>query len=427
MQKGVVDRTSWLSSASKLALISAVAICLFISPFLISISSGSSSVSINSTRFSPDVHHHTLTSPNVQDYGVFGDTVAVSGKTVVVGAPDESASGYDYAGHAYAFNAETGKLISTLTSPNAQTAGEFGNAVAMSGNTLVVAAWGETASGYSFAGHVYIFSAKSGKLISTLTSPNAQTDGFFGNSVAVSGDIVVVGAYAETAFGYQAAGHAYIFNAKTGKLDSTLTSPSAQSSGDFGYSVSASDDIALIGAIGETVSGYSFAGHAYTFNTKTGKLINTLSSPNAQTSGFFGNSVAVSASTVVVGAPYETASGYSEAGHAYTFDAKTGSLISNFTSPNAQTDGYFGSSVAVSGKILVVGAPAETASGYTEAGHAYTFNDATEKLISTLTSLNVQDGGYFGWSAAVSGKIVLVGAPEETASGYYVAGHAYIF
>lgn len=45
----------------------------------------------------------------------------------------------------------------------------------------------------------------------TLTSPNAQTDGSFGWSVAVSGTTVVVGAIGETASGYDSAGHSYVF------------------------------------------------------------------------------------------------------------------------------------------------------------------------------------------------------------------------
>ena len=61
------------------------------------------------------------------------------------------------------------------------------------------------------------------------------------------------------------------------------------------------------------------AGHAYIFNAKTGALISTLTSPNAQTYGFFGWSVAISGKTVVVGAPYETGSGIPEAGNAYIF------------------------------------------------------------------------------------------------------------
>jgi len=55
-------------------------------------------------------------------------------------------------------------------------------------------------------------------------------------------------------------------------------------------------------------------------------LVLTLSSPNAQSDGNFGG-VAISGTTVVIGAPFETASGYGEAGHAYVFSGTTGALI----------------------------------------------------------------------------------------------------
>ena len=129
----------------------------------------------------------------------------------------------------------------------------------------------------------------------------------------------------------------------------------------------------------------------------------------------------------MVGAPSETANGFSNAGHAYTFNAKTGALISTLTSPNAQTGGYFGYSVAVSGSTVVVGAVDESAATKTAAGHAYTFNAKTGALISTLTSPNAQSIGEFGFSVAAAGKFVMVGAPYEIANGFSNAGHAYIF
>jgi hypothetical protein len=77
---------------------------------------------------------------------------------------------------------------------------------------------------------------------------------------------------------------------------------------------------------------------------------------------------------VVVGAPFETANGQLTAGHAYSFDASTGFLTTTLTSPNAQTNGAFGSSVAVGcPPTVVVGAPRETGGGFTDAGHAYIF------------------------------------------------------
>ena len=369
----------------------------------------------------------TLTSPNAEAGGLFGQAVAVSGTTVVVGAEYETASGYTDAGRAYVCNARTGRLISTLTSPNAQVGGFFGYSVAVSGTTVVVGAPEETATGSRESGHAYVFRASTGAPIATLTSPNSQTDGFFGLSVAISGSTVVVGAYGETALGYSDVGHAYVFKATTGALISTLMSPSAQAYGEFGSSVAISGSTVVVGAPDQTTSGHPYAGHAYVFRATTGAPIATLTSPNAQTVGLFGASVAVSGTTVVVGAPGENVSGHLAAGRAYIFKATTGALIATLASPDAQRNGGFGTSVAVGGTTVVVGAPGENASEYVSAGHAYVFKATTGALITTLTSPNAQTNGEFGVSVAVSGTTVVVGARFETASGYLYAGHAYIF
>jgi hypothetical protein len=365
----------------------------------------------------PNFGNRTLTSPNAQLDAWFGHSVAVSGNIVAVGAPYENASGNYEAGHAYMFSATTGKLIKTLASPNVQPYGFFGFSVALSGDILVVGAPYENASGYLYAGNAYAFNVTTGKLLSNFTSPNPQFAGFFGHSVAVSGNTVVIGAPDENASGFGEAGNAYTFNAATGGLIKTLSSPNAKSDGNFGQSVAASGDIAVIGASGER--------RAYAFDATTGALLSTLTSPNSGSG--FGDSVAVSGKIAVVGAPSETSGGHLYAGNAYVFNAATGKLVSNLTSPNSQALGFFGYSVSISGKIAVAGAIYETAGGQSDAGHAYSFNAKTGSLTGTFTSPKAQSGGRFGYSVAVSGKIVVVGASYETAKGQSEAGHAYIF
>ena len=113
------------------------------------------------------------------------------------------------------------------------------------------------------------------------------------------------------------------------------------------------------------------AGRAYTFSASTGKVLKSFTSPNSQFGGQFGESVAISGTTVLVGAYREIVSGLSNAGNAYAFSTTSGSLLDIFTSPNPETNSYFGVSVALSSTTMVVGAEGETGSGVTEAGDAY--------------------------------------------------------
>ncbi len=422
-------RTSKITPLGIVAVATLLLMLLFI-PYASFASTWTARVSATNAPLTPMTLfklHYNLTSPNAQSGGNFGFSVTANSEIVVVGAPYENSSGYLYAGNAYVFNATTGHLIYNLTSPKPQSLGGFGDSVAADTSFVVVGAPGENASGHFAAGHVYVFNATTGVLIHTLASPKAQYTGLFGYSVAAIGKIVVVGAPQETASGYSYAGNAYVFDAKTGHLIYDLTTPAPATYGHFGWSVATTAKIVVVGAMGETASGYSMAGHAYVFNAKNGHLVYTFTSPTPQTDGFFGSSVAADARFVVVGAYGENVSGYSYAGKAYTFNAVTGHLIYNLTSPSPQSGGSFGYSVAVSGNRIVVGAAFESSKGQTEAGNAYAFNAKNGHLVYTFTSPNAQFLGYFGYSVAATAKIVVVGAMGETASGYSMAGHAYVF
>jgi hypothetical protein len=362
----------------------------------------------------------TLTSPNPVSGGNFGDAVAISGKTIVVGADGETTGALFQSGLAYTFDARTGALLATLTSPNAQNSGGFGHSVAISGTTAAVGAIGETAAGSIGAGHVYLFDAKKGTLLATLQSPNAQSMGWFGYSVAVSGTDVAVGAPDETASGDSDAGHAYVFTT-SGMPVATLASPNPQTDGVFGQ-VAISGSIAVVGAPGETAAGVSGSGDAYVFLASTGALVETLTSPNSQSSGAFGDAVAMSGSHAVIGADEETSRGSSAAGNAYVFAVTALTL----TSPNAQTDGFFGSSVALSGTAALVGADNEASGGNAGAGNAYTFDSFDGTSLATYSSPNAQIDGTFGESVGISGTTAIIGASYETASGDSLAGHAYL-
>jgi hypothetical protein len=368
----------------------------------------------------------TLTSPNAQSLGEFGTSVAATTGAVVVSAPLETVSGDTDAGRVYVFNSKTGALARTITSPNVQTGVEFGTSLAVANSEIVVGVPLESAGGLQDAGHVYTFSASTGALISTLTSPNPQTNGAFGASVAIYSNTVVVGALGESVSGFQGAGRAYTFNAGTGALVNSLTSPNAQQAGGFGVSVGVSQSVIVVGAWSETINGVIVAGRAYTFNPTTGALLRTLVSPNLQSVGEFGFSVAASGSTVIVGAWSETVGTNSIAGRVYAFNGATGALMGRFVSPNSQFDGQFGFSVALSGGTLVVGARGEAVGGSRAAGHVDFFNLLTGALEKTVTSPNAQSEGEFGFSVALSGGVFVGGALLETAGGHPSAGHAYI-
>ena len=269
---------------------------------------------------------------------------------------------------------------------------------------------------FLLTGPVLLVSAQPSAIV-TLTSPNPQFNGEFGYSIAISGNVVVVGAPEENTGGRTQAGSAYVFNAQTGALVAQLVDPNSQYYGEFGYSV------AIIGS--DIVVGGD--GNAYTFNAQTGTLIATQQSPNSQVSEAASYSVAASGDVVVVGAPFANVSSDGYAGDANISNAATGALIATLRSPNLQYFGNFGESVAISGTFVVVSAPGETVGGNSSAGRAYAFNAQTGTLVATLGSANPQYNGDFGLSVAINGSVAVVGAPGETVAGKTYAGRAYIF
>jgi len=245
--------------------------------------------------------------------------VAISGTKVAVGAPEESVAALTQAGHAYVFKSTTGARLLSLSSPNAQVQGEFGVSVALGSTKIVVGAVYETVAGQADAGRVYVFKASTGVQTRTLVSPNAQTGGEFGADVALSTGKIAVGAPDEEVGGFDAAGMAYLFQAGTGTLRASFASPAPEAGGSFGWSVGLNGPKLIVGAPYETSSGQVDAGNAYLFKVSSAVPLAAFASTNVQVGGEFGFSVTFQAGKSIVGAPYETAAGLAEGGHAYRF------------------------------------------------------------------------------------------------------------
>jgi outer membrane protein assembly factor BamB len=153
-----------------------------------------------------------------------------------------------------------------LVSPDRQLEGYFGYSVALSNTVMLVDSPGQNVSGNMAAGAAYAFDVKSGKLLLSLLNPYPRTNGFFGSSVAIwRGFDLVIGE-----------GLVYVFNGTTGSLAMTLTSP--QTNEDF-ETLAVSGDILLVGANGNS-SGQIAAGNAYAYNLTNGALINSFTSPD---------------------------------------------------------------------------------------------------------------------------------------------------
>jgi VCBS repeat-containing protein len=362
----------------------------------------------------------TLNKPTPAVGDSFGWSVAISGSMVVAGAINDDTGAPD-TGSVYVFDATAGNLLRTLNNPTPATSDQFGNSVAISGNTVAVGASRDDAGALN-AGSAYVFDAATGSLLRTLTNPAPAATDEFGSSVAISAGRVAVGAYFDDS-GATDAGSAYVFDATTGSLLQTIGNPAPAASDYFGKSVAISESKILVGASGDDV-GATNTGSAFLFDAATGNPLHTLIMPMPPTSDDFGRSVALSGNRLVAGATRNDM-GATDSGLAFVYDATTGSLLRTLYNPTPATLDNFGYSVAMSGGIVLVGAYQDD-TGAQNAGAAYLFDEATGNLLRTLNNPAPDSSDHFGYSVAISGTTVVVGAPYDDTSATN-AGSAYLF
>lgn len=238
------------------------------------------------------------------DFNVFGTAVAASAHTVVLGAPYAGASGI---GAAYVFTGSGSSWgqQAKLSAPDASDGDKFGGAVAIDTDTVVVGAYNDDDNGRN-SGSVYVFVRNSGSwgLQAKLIPADGARDDFFGWSVAVSGETILVGAYADDDRG-GASGSVYVFTRERGTWSQSakLLAADGQSGDQFGYSVALAADTAVIGGLGDDDRGTN-AGSVYVFARQQGtwtQRAKLLASDGGPADDQFGVSVSVSDDRAVCG------------------------------------------------------------------------------------------------------------------------------
>ena len=210
--------------------------------------------------------------------------MSIDGDTVVIGASWDDDMGSS-SGSAYVFTRDTaGDLASGWTQVEKLTAGTdgaegdyFGYSVSIDGDTVVIGAYRDDDKGSS-SGSAYVFTrgtagdfASGWTQVDKLTAGDGAAGDYFGSSVSIDGDTVVIGAYGHDDKG-SSSGSAYVFRRVTvGDLASGWTQVDKPTAGDgaasdyFGSSVSIDGDMMVIGAYGHDDEG-SKSGSAYVFS-----------------------------------------------------------------------------------------------------------------------------------------------------------------
>jgi hypothetical protein len=389
----------------------------------------------------------------------FGESIAIAGDTLVIGAPGEASgvSGVDASalwqaddsaansGAVYVFVRRDGTWSQEayLKASDTRAGAAFGSSVAIAGDTLVIGAPGGAlaGNGASYA------SAASGGANGVLTAASAGSSAPAATSGG--GNAVTAASVGPNAFA-ALSGAAYVFVRSEGVWSQTASlSPSLGADGSvpqqFGARVAIADDTLAISAHGSSQDGtasarsMSAAGAVYVFE-RTGaswQEQTALAADGGRQAPLFGVSLAMTSDLIAIGSPGESASSASDESSgdaAYVFErsGSTWSELVRLPGPPDQPQASFGCSVGISGDRLVVGAatensaavgvnPAALGSDQTAAasGAAYVFTragaDWTEEAYLKASAARADD--QFGASVAIAGDNLVVTAPNEASAG----------
>lgn len=429
-----------------------------------------------------------------------GYSIAVDGDTLVLGAPDEDGSGLGVnptsnnlasnAGAAYVFvrHGTTWTQQAYLKASNTGANDRFGHSIAISGDTVVVGARLEdgggtgvtagapdnsaTGDGAGDSGAVYVFVRNGTTWIQQayLKASNTGASDWFGSSVTISGDTVVVGAEGEDSSGTGInptsndgtanSGPVYVFvrSGTTWTQEAYIKASNTGNNDNFGVSVAIDGETLAVGALfedsnaiginGANNDSASNAGAVYVF-TRSGTTWSQQAYVKASNTGandLFGVSVALSGSTLAVGARSEASNATgingadndsaSNSGAAYVF-TRTGTTWSQqayIKASNTQTGDNFGAAVDVEDDIVIVGTgrddggpfPSEDSSAtgvngddsdnsMVDSGAAYVFRrvGSTWSQEAYVKASNTGSNDLFGTAVSVSGDTIAVGAYLE--------------
>jgi len=381
-----------------------------------------------------------ITANDAANFDGFGFAVAISGNVIVVGAPfDDDPFQGSAVGAVYVFlrNGSTWSLQTKLAGSDTGGGDQFGSSVAIAGDLIIVGARLHDHLGDSDRGGAYVF-VRSGAAWyqqAELAAGDGSPGDFFGASAALSGETAVIGAQRDSFSNDSRAGSAYVFvrNGSTWSQQAKLIASDADDNDQLGVSVSIDTDTILVGSfLDDTVAGNS-AGSAYVF-ARSGTSWSEqakLTANDAAGGDWFGTSVAIQDDTAIVGASRDDNFPHSDIGSAYVFlrEGTSWSQQAKLTPDDGQAADQFGAQVALLGDTALVGARLADHSAGEEAGSAYVFlrSEAGWGQTAKLTASDAGEDDLFGSSVALSNGTIVIGAQSADHSGLTKPGAVYVF
>ncbi len=358
----------------------------------------------------------------------FGQSVSIEGNYAVIGAwQDDNIRGAG-AGAAYVFELQSGvwQQQFKLTASDGQQGDRFGSAVTVQGTDVLI---GAANGGFFGEGTAYVYSLngaiwqESGRLSA---SQAGLSDGF-GTTVAIEGDIAVVGAPIQDNQSSIDEGAAYVFE----KVGSDwvervkLTASDGASGFEFGRAVDIANGEVAVGAAGAN----NQAGALYLFSRSGDSWFqtNVVRASDADAGDKFGSALAFTGFDIIAGAPEDNNVNGTRAGAVYLYlrEGAGWEEQARLLASSRLVQPAFGAAVAIDGDYAVVGAKGDAEAP----GAAYVYFRTGENWTqqTELSASDSQPGDQFGVSVAISGAYIVVGASGDDNERGTDAGAAYVF
>ena len=359
----------------------------------------------------------------------FGRRVSISGKYAIVGALHDN----DDRGSAYIFERSAADWIqqTKLTASSPAAGDQFGSDVSISGDNAIVGADRSDYNG-SWSGAAYVFQrTNTGWIQQDMLVPSDGNIGDrFGNSVSISGNYLIIGAYWDDDNGFNS-GSAYVFRKDVAGwvLETKLRASDGAKDDWFGHDVSIDGNYAIVGAVLDNHDG-AYRGSAYIFRRDGSNWIQQtkLVAEDGQAGDEFGGSVSIRGNYAVIGAIGNDDAG-EDAGAAYIFVRSGNNWIqqAKLVPLDGAAGDHFGNSVSIDGNYAIVAAHLDADMG-TESGSAYIFKREGQSW-AQQAKLSAPDGSsndFFGQGVSIDSSYVVIGAPYNDDNGDN-SGSVYIF
>lgn len=324
-----------------------------------------------------------------------------------------------------------------LTASDADAGDLFGVSVSISGDRALVGAYYEDCADGSSCGSAYVFAHDGSRWIEEqkLVASDAADHDWFGHSVSLFVDRALVGSHFDDCGAGSQCGSAYVFafDGSSWVEEQKLTASDTAPSDIFGFSVSLSDNRALIGANGHSCTAGFGCGSVYVFVYDGSNWIEEqrLTASDADVRDQFGHSVSLSGDRALIGSFFDDCAAGLDCGSAYVFafDGSIWTEEQKLTAAEADANDFFGISVSLSDDRALIGAHLDDCAAGHSCGSAYVFayddNSWTEQ--QKLTASYPDDADRFGYSVSLSGDRALVGADGDDCAAGVNCGAAYVF